>query len=80
MLAKSCAINEFKLKKGFKMMFGTTIYGALQEKRLKIAYELLMQRDINISEAATFVGYKSISHFSNIFHKFLDNHQAKLQK
>ena len=80
MLAKSCAINEFKLKKGFKMMFGTTIYGALQEKRLKIAYELLMQRDINISEAAAFVGYKSISHFSNIFHKFLDNHQTKLQK
>lgn len=65
-LARGCAINEFKLKKGFKMMFGTTIYGALKDRRLQIARELLARRDVSISEAATLVGYKSLGHFSKI--------------
>lgn len=75
-LARSCAINEFKLKKGFKMIFGTTIYGALRDRRLQIARELLMRRDISISEAATLVGYKSPGHFSRIFSKAFGNHYS----
>lgn len=66
-LARSCAINEFKLKKGFKALFGTTICAALQQERLKIAHELLRKGDINVSQASAFVGYKSLSHFSQIF-------------
>lgn len=68
-LAYKSAINEFKLKKGFKQLFGNTVYGLLQEHRLEKAKKLLEEGDINISEATQLVGYKSISHFSQIFKK-----------
>ncbi len=66
-LAHQCAINEFKLKKGFKQLHGNTVYGFLQEFRLNEAKKLLQTNEINISEATFLVGYKSISHFSKIF-------------
>lgn len=66
-LAYKSAINEFKLKKGFKQLFGNTVFGYLQEHRLNEAKILLESEDININEAATLVGYKSVSHFSKIF-------------
>lgn len=66
-LAHKIATNEFKLKKGFKQLFGNTVYGLLQEHRLQEAKILLERNDINVSEAATLVGYKSIGHFSKIF-------------
>lgn len=66
-LAKICAINEFKLKRGFKQYFGITIYGMLQEERLKSAKELLLRNDVSVKEAASIVGYRSLAHFSKIF-------------
>lgn len=66
-LAKICAINEFKLKRGFKQYFGTTIYAMLQEERLKSAKELLLRNDVSVKEAASIVGYRSLAHFSKIF-------------
>lgn len=66
-LAYKSAINEFKLKKGFKELFGNTVFGYLQEFRLNEAKALLESNEINIGEASSLVGYKSISHFSKIF-------------
>ena len=66
-LARKSATNEFKLKKGFKQLFGYTVYGLLQEHRLNQAKLLLERDDISVSEAASLVGYKSIGHFSKIF-------------
>ncbi|RXJ89659.1 hypothetical protein CRV01_07220 [Arcobacter sp. CECT 8983] len=68
-LAYKSAINEFKLKKGFKQVFGNTVYGFLQEYRLFKAKELLEFNEININEASLLVGYKCSSHFSKIFKK-----------
>lgn len=66
-LAYKSAINEFKLKKGFKTLFGTTIYGMLHTHRLEQAKTLLQHNDMSVQEAAKMVGYKSFSHFSKIF-------------
>lgn len=66
-LAYKSAINEFKLKKGFKTLFGTTIYGMLHTHRLEQAKTLLQHNDMSVQEAAKLVGYKSFSHFSKIF-------------
>ncbi|PSM53135.1 transcriptional regulator, AraC family [Campylobacter blaseri] len=71
-LARICAINEFKLKKGFKHIYKTTIYKMLQEERLKNAKELLTNQDVNVTEAARIAGYKSLSHFSKIFKERFD--------
>ncbi|RXJ89158.1 hypothetical protein CRV01_11120 [Arcobacter sp. CECT 8983] len=79
-LAYKSAINEFKLKKGFKQLFGNTVYGFLQEYRLNKAKKLLEIDDINISEAAYLVGYKNISHFSTIFKKYFGYSPINIKK
>ena len=66
-LAYKAAINEFKLKKGFKKLFGNTVFGFLQEYRLNEAKKILINNEININEVSCMVGYKNVSHFSKIF-------------
>lgn len=66
-LSRRCAINEFKLKKGFKELFGNTIYGMVQTYRLEEAKEFLVHNDISVHEAARLVGYTSLNHFRKIF-------------
>lgn len=66
-LAHKTAINTYKLKKGFKYLYGDTVFGFLQKHRLEVAKELLESGDISVFEASKMVGYKSTAHFSVIF-------------
>ena len=79
-LAYKSAINEFKLKKGFKQLFGNTVYGLLQEHRLCEAKKLLEANEINIGEAAALVGYKSISHFGKVFKEQFNISPVQIKK
>ena len=45
-LSKIAGINEFKLKKGYKEIFGTTIFGHLAEVRLQLAKDALIGQKI----------------------------------
>ncbi len=79
-LARKSALNEYKLKKGFKYLFGNTVYGFLQIKRLEVAKDLLKTGDINISEASGMVGYKSLGHFSKIFEEYFGISAKEIKK
>lgn len=79
-LAHRSAINEFKLKKGFKQLFGNTVYGYLQEHRLIEAKQLLETNDINIGEACRLVGYKNLTHFSKIFKAHFGSSPMEIKK
>jgi AraC family transcriptional regulator, transcriptional activator of the genes for pyochelin and ferripyochelin receptors len=68
-LARIAGINEFKLKKGFKEIFGTTVFGYLTESRLELAKMDLQENKKTISEIAFELGYSSVQHFSNAFKK-----------
>ncbi len=68
-LAKLIGINNNKLKKNFKELFGVPVFKFLQEERLKKAYELLRDTEQPVQEVAWFVGYESLSSFSNAFHE-----------
>lgn len=68
-LARMVGINEFKLKKGFKEVFGTTVHQYLQNHRMSIARDLIINKGINVSETAYLVGYVNISHFINCYKK-----------
>jgi AraC-like DNA-binding protein len=68
-LARLAGINEFKLKQGFKQAFNTTIFGCLQQHRMKTAHTLLRDTSKNISEVASEVGYANVSHFINAYRK-----------
>ncbi|MDR3697837.1 AraC family transcriptional regulator [Mucilaginibacter sp.] len=68
-LARVAGINEYKLKKGFKEMFGNTVFGYLSDTRLELAKNELLEKQKSASELAFELGYSSLQHFSNAFKK-----------
>lgn len=68
-LSKLVGLNEFKLKNGFKELFGSTIFNYIRNKRLLLAKNSLENDGISISEAAYEYGYSSPQHFSLQFKK-----------
>ena len=66
-LSRLVNMNDCKLKKTFKLLFGKTVYEYVREQRLEKAYYLLDSGVCNVSEAAFSVGYTNLSHFSEAF-------------
>ncbi|MBB6502208.1 helix-turn-helix transcriptional regulator [Pedobacter cryoconitis] len=67
-LAKIAGINEFKLKNGFKEVFGNTVFGYLNDVRLSEAREQLLS-GTTIKAISDDLGYASVQHFSTAFRK-----------
>ena len=68
-LAHQVGLNDFKLKKGFKEAFGTTVFGYLFELRMEKAQKILATKNYSVAEVAHEVGYKNGHHFSVAFKK-----------
>jgi AraC family transcriptional regulator len=68
-LSRKVAINECYLKKGFKEMFGSTIFDFYQSQRMEHAKFLLYEKGLSVTEVSLLLGYSSISHFSTAFKK-----------
>lgn len=68
-LSHKVGINDFKLKKGFKQLYGVTIFDFLLEARMEKARSLLTETDTPIHEIAFATGYKNVSSFTAAFKK-----------
>lgn len=68
-LARMAGINEFKLKKGFRQIFGTTPFNHLRETRLEVARAHLESGKLNVCEACMAVGYSNLGNFIGLFRK-----------
>ncbi len=68
-LAKAVYINEYKLKTGFKEVYGQSVYSYVIDQRMERAKRLFEERDMKIKEVAGRVGYTNISHFIEAFRK-----------
>jgi len=79
-LALLFGLNDFKLKKGYKLMFGKTVFGHIQELKMEKAWHLLFQKHMNVTEVSDFVGYSSVSHFSVAFRKMFGMPPSAIQK
>ncbi len=66
-LAREIGLNTTKLKAGFKSEFGTTVFGYIHTLRMRLAVDLLLETDKNITEVAWEVGYAGPSAFSSAF-------------
>jgi AraC-like DNA-binding protein len=66
-LSRKVAMNECYLKKGFKEMFGTTIFDFYQSQRMEHARYLLYEKGLSVTDVSLMLGYSSISHFSTAF-------------
>ena len=66
-LSRKVAINECYLKKGFKELFGTTVFVFYQNQRMEHARYLLYEMGLSVTEVSMMLGYSSSSHFSTAF-------------
>jgi len=66
-LSRKVAINECYLKKGFKEIYGTTIFDFYQQQRMEHAKYLLYEKGLSVTDVSALLGYSSISHFSTAF-------------
>ncbi|MFC0516108.1 helix-turn-helix transcriptional regulator [Mucilaginibacter angelicae] len=78
-LSRKTGLNDFKLKKGFKALFGSTVFGYLAERRMNLAYKLLKEGR-SVSDVAETVGYKNAHHFTAAFKKHFDLLPSKVSK
>ena len=68
-LSRLVMLNEYKLKKGFKALFGITVFGYVHQSRMNLAKRLLLGTDKSAKEIAYETGYSSPQYFSRAFKK-----------
>lgn len=68
-LSKKIRLNEFKLKNGFKSLFGIAPYTFSLKIRMQKAQELLQTGEYNVSEVAKEVGFPYVQNFTKSFIK-----------
>lgn len=66
-LARQVGLNDYKLKIGFRHVFGTTAFGYLHTYRMEQARQLLETREMNVKEVANTVGFANSRYFSAAF-------------
>ena len=68
-LAMRVGLSATRLKAGYKAIYHTTVFGFVRWVRLDRALDLLRTGEVNVTEAATGVGYSSLSAFSAAFRR-----------
>ena len=66
-LAKSVGLTHTRLNRGFRKIYGLTVFNYLRAYRLKYARMLLQEEDMNVAEVAYTSGFSSPSHFATDF-------------
>lgn len=77
-LARAVGTNEASLKRNFKAVYGTTVFGYLTARRMERAKALLLDNNLKVAAVAQEVGYKYASHFSAAFRKYFGYLPTKL--
>jgi AraC-like DNA-binding protein len=79
-IAAQVGLNEFKLKKLFKVVFNTTVFQYLTEVRMEYAKQLILEKDFPICSVSEELGYKNPQHFTVAFKKAFGYLPSKLKK
>lgn len=66
-LAKLVGLNIKKLKTDFKEFYGVPVFTFLLNYKMDLAKKLLQEKQLNVNEIATFLGYSTSSHFIAAF-------------
>jgi YesN/AraC family two-component response regulator len=79
-IAAQVGLNDFKLKKYFKLVFDSTVFNYLTKVRMEYARQLIIQKDYSISTVSEELGYKNPQHFTVAFKKTFGYLPSKLKK
>ncbi|PIG93369.1 AraC family transcriptional regulator [Gloeocapsopsis sp. IPPAS B-1203] len=66
-LARQVGLNDYKLKLGFRQLFGTTAFGYLHSYRMEQARSLLECNQLSVKEIGQKVGYTNSRRFAIAF-------------
>jgi AraC-like DNA-binding protein len=66
-LVRAVGLNEFKLKKGFRELFGHSVYQYALGIRMEHARHWVAETDLSITEIGRRCGYTNISHFTGLY-------------
>jgi AraC family transcriptional regulator, transcriptional activator of the genes for pyochelin and ferripyochelin receptors len=66
-LARQVGLNDFKLKQGFRQIFGTTVFGYLRDYRLEQGRLLLTEGQLSVQQVARAIGYTHSGYFAKAF-------------
>lgn len=69
-LARVVGVNETTLKKGFKALFGETVFDFSLRCRMERAMSLLKEREMQVARVAESVGYSHQTSFATAFRKY----------
>jgi AraC family transcriptional activator of pyochelin receptor len=78
-LAHKIGLNDFKLKKGYKQLYGTTLFDDFLHARMERARQLLLETNQSIVEIAEAAGYKNVSSFSAAFKRYFAHTPGQLR-
>ena len=68
-LARQVGINDCKLKRGFRQVFGTTVFGYLHNHRMEQAARLLQSNQMTVTGVAAAVGFANRGAFAASFRR-----------
>lgn len=69
MLAQETGLSVLKIKRGFRQVFGNSVYGLFQQERMREAKRRLSTGNVQVVTVATDLGYSNASHFTTAFQK-----------
>lgn len=69
MLAGETGLSVLKLKRGFRQLFGRSVYGLFQQERMQEAKRRLIAENAPVMNVAADLGYTNASHFAVAFQK-----------
>jgi AraC-like DNA-binding protein len=69
-LARVVGVNETTLKKGFRALFGETVFDFSLRCRMERAMSLLKEREMQVARVAESVGYSHQTSFATAFRKY----------
>ena len=79
-ISRQVQLNEFKLKAGFKQLFGTGMFECLLRARMEKAKKLLTETDKPMKEIASLTGYEFLTSFITAFRKYFDYTPGSLRR
>ena len=68
-LSRRIGMNDFKLKRGFRQVFGTTVFGYVRRLRMDKARAMLDSGSFSVTEVALTTGYSCLGYFSSAFRR-----------
>lgn len=66
-LGQIIGVSDRTLRRGFRQLFGTTVFGYLMQRRMEKAEKLLREGNCSVAEVANLVGYSHLGLFATVF-------------